>query len=60
MLDVDSTLVTAHSEKELAAATFKHGFGFHPIGVWCDNTHEWLAVTLRPGNAGSNHAGDHH
>jgi hypothetical protein len=59
VLDVDSTLVTAHSEKELAAATFKHGFGFHPIGVWCDNTHEWLAVTLRPGNAGSNHAGDH-
>jgi len=59
VLDADSTLVTAHSEKEQAAATFKHGFGFHPIGVWCDNTHEWLAVTLRPGNAGSNHAGDH-
>jgi Transposase DDE domain group 1 len=59
VLDVDATLVTAHSEKEQAAATFKHGWGFHPIGVWCDNTHELLAVTLRPGNAGSNHAGDH-
>ena len=59
VLDVDATLITAHSVKEQAAATFKHGFGFHPIGVWCDNTHELLAITLRPGNAGSNHAGDH-
>jgi hypothetical protein len=53
VLDVDATLITAHSEKEKAAATFKHGFGFHPIGVWCDNTHELLAIMLRPGNAGS-------
>jgi hypothetical protein len=59
VLDVDATLITAHSEKEQAAATFKHGFGFHPIGVWCDNTHELLAIMLRPGNAGSNHADDH-
>jgi hypothetical protein len=59
VLDVDATLITAHSEKEQAAATFKHGFGFHPIGVWCDNTAELLAIMLRPGNAGSNHAGDH-
>ena len=59
VLDVDATLVTAHSEKEQAKATFKGGFGFHPIGVWCDNTAELLAITLRPGNAGSNHAGDH-
>ena len=28
VLDVDATLVTAHSEKEQAAATFKGGFGF--------------------------------
>ena len=59
VLDADATLVTAHSEKEQAAANSKGGYGFHPIGVWCDNTHEMLAVTLRPGNAGSNHAGDH-
>ena len=59
VLDVDATLIAAHSEKEQAAATFKHGFGFHPIGVWCDNTHELLAIMLRPGNAGSNHAEDH-
>jgi hypothetical protein len=57
--DADATLVTAHSEKEGAAPNFKHGFGFHPIGVWSDNTGELLAITLRPGNAGSNHAGDH-
>jgi hypothetical protein len=59
VLDVDATLVTAHSEKEQAAANFKGGFGFHPLGVWCDNTRELLAIRLRPGNANANHAGDH-
>ena len=59
VLDVDATLVTAHSEKEQAAANFKGGFGFHPLGVWCDNTRELLAITLRAGNANANHAGDH-
>ena len=59
VLDVDATLVTAHSEKENAAATFKRGFGYHPLGVWCDNTQEMLAVKLRAGNAGSNTATDH-
>lgn len=59
VLDVDATLVTAHSEKESAAPNFKGGFGYHPIGVWCDNTTECLAVSLRPGNAGSNTATDH-
>jgi hypothetical protein len=59
VLDVDATLVTVHSEKEEAAATFKGGFGYHPIGVWCDNSQEMLAATLRPGNAGSNTTADH-
>ena len=59
VLDVDATLVTVHSEKEAAAATFKGGFGYHPLGVWCDNTQEMLAAMLRPGNAGSNTAADH-
>jgi hypothetical protein len=31
VIDVDATLVTAHSEKEQAAPTFKRGFGFHPL-----------------------------
>jgi len=51
VLDTDATLVTAHSEKQQAAATFKGGYGFHPIGVWCDNTSEMLAVTPAPENA---------
>jgi hypothetical protein len=59
VLDVDATLVTTHSEKEHAAGTFKGGFGYHPIGVWCDNNTELLAVTLRPGNARANTAADH-
>ena len=59
VLDVDATIVIAHSEKEHAARTFKKTFGYHPIGVWCDNTGELLAATLRPGNAGSNTAADH-
>jgi len=59
VLDVDATLVTVHSEKEAAAATFKGGFGYHPIGVWCDNSQEMLAAMLRPGNAGSNTSADH-
>ncbi|MBB1513685.1 transposase [Tessaracoccus sp. MC1627] len=48
-----------HSEKELAAPTFKRSFGYHPIGVWCDNTGEFLAAALRTGRAGSNTAVDH-
>jgi hypothetical protein len=59
VLDVDATLVTAHSEKEGATSTFKRGFGYHPIGVWCDNTQESLALMLHKGNAGSNTVDDH-
>lgn len=59
VLDVDATIVIAHSEKEKADRTFKKTFGFHPIGVWCDNTTELMACSLRPGNAGSNTTADH-
>jgi len=52
-VQLDATLVTAHSEKESAAATFKGGCGYHPLTAWCDNTGEALATLLRPGNAGS-------
>ena len=58
-LDFDATLVTAHSEKEQAAPTFKRGFGFHPLLVTLDETREALAGELRPGNAGANTAADH-
>ena len=59
VMDVDATIVVAHSEKELASATFKRTFGFHPLGVWCDNTSEFLSAQLRTGKAGSNTAVDH-
>ena len=36
VLDVDSTILIAHSDKEHAAATYKHTYGFHPILVTCD------------------------
>jgi hypothetical protein len=63
VIDVDATLVTAHSEKECAAPTFKRGFGFHPLWAFCDHggqgTGEPLAFLLRAGNAGSNTVVDH-
>jgi Transposase DDE domain group 1 len=58
-IDVDATLITAHSEKERAAGNYKHGYGFHPLGSYADQTREALAMLLRPGNAGSNTAADH-
>jgi hypothetical protein len=59
VLDVDATLVTAHSEKQFAVGTFKDGFGYHPLAVWRDNTRGMLAVALRPGNVGSNTVAEH-
>src|SRR3954452_8019687 len=63
VIDVDATLVTAHSEKEQAAPTFKRGFGFHPLCAFVDHgpegTGEPLAILLRRGNAGSNTVEDH-
>ena len=58
-LDFDATLVRSHSDKQDAAPTHKGGFGFHPLGVWLDETAEPLAAILRPGNAGANDAADH-
>jgi len=59
VIDMDATLITAHSDKNGAAVTFKKGYGFHPLGAWCANTAESLAMLLRPGNAGSNTVADH-
>jgi hypothetical protein len=63
VIDLDATLVTAHSEKEHAAPTFKRGFGFHPLLAFVDHgsagSGEPLHLMLRPGNAGSNTAADH-
>jgi Transposase DDE domain group 1 len=62
IIDLDATLIDAHSDKQGAKPTFKKGFGFHPLGCWLDRgdgTGEALSGILRPGNAGSNTAQDH-
>ena len=59
VIDLDASIVVCHSEKELAAPTFKKTFGYHPMLAFCDNTGEFLAAQLRRGNAGSNTAADH-
>lgn len=62
-LDFDASVVLAHSEKEDAAPTWKHTFGFHPLLCFLDRPEvsggEALAGLLRPGNAGSSTAADH-
>lgn len=63
VIDLDATLVTAHSDKQYAAPTYKRGFGFHPLLAFVDHgtagTGEPVAALLRAGNAGSNTAADH-
>ena len=57
-IDLDATLITAHSEKDQAAGTFKGGYGFAPMLAYGDETGEALAGELRAGNAGANNAAD--
>ncbi len=60
VLDIDGSLHEIHSEnKQETAATYKGGFGFHPMYCFADATGETLAVRLRPGNAGANNIADH-
>src|SRR5215218_699473 len=59
VIDVDASIVECHSEKEAAAPTFKSSFGYHLILAFLDNSGEFLAGMLRPGNAGANTAADH-
>lgn len=58
VLDLDASIVPAHSDKEGAEPNFK-GYGHHPLLMFCDNTEELLVNRLRPGSAGSNTADDH-
>jgi hypothetical protein len=62
-VDIDATIVLAHSEKEKAAPTWKKTFGFHPLAAFADHGAgaggEPLAILLRAGNAGSNTAAEH-
>ena len=57
-IDLDATLLGAHSDKEGAAGNYKGGFGFHPMLAYLDGSEEALAGRLRPGNAGANTAAD--
>ena len=62
-VDIDATIVTAHSEKEKAAPTWKKTFGHHPLTSFADHggagSGEALGFLLRAGNAGSNTASEH-
>jgi hypothetical protein len=62
VIDLDATLIGAHSEKEQATPNFKRGFGFHPMLAFVDHgeggSGEPLAGLLRPGKASANDAAD--
>ena len=62
-VDLDATIVIAHSEKQEAAPTWKKTFGFHPLTAFADHgasgNGEPLAIVLRAGSAGSNTVADH-
>jgi hypothetical protein len=55
VVDIDSTVVAAHSDKQGAQPTFKRTFGFVPMCAFVDHgehgTGETLVVQLRPGKA---------
>jgi hypothetical protein len=63
IVDIDSTLVTAHSDKEGAEATHKMSYGFAPMCAFVDHgqygTGETLALDLRPGKASPLRSADH-
>ena len=62
-VDIDATIVLAHSEKQKASPTWKKTFGFHPLAAFADHGAgaggEALAILLRAGSAGSNTAAEH-
>jgi Transposase DDE domain group 1 len=62
VVDLDATLIGAHSEKEGATPNFERGFGFHPLLAFIEHgaggTGEPLVAMLRPGRANANNAAD--
>jgi hypothetical protein len=63
IVDIDATLVTAHSDKENAEPTHKRGFGFAPMCAFVDHgahgTGETLGIDLRPVKASPWNSADH-
>lgn len=63
IVDIDATLVTAHSDKQGAEPTYKKTFGFSPMCTFVDHgehgTGESLAIDLRPGKASPFDSADH-
>jgi hypothetical protein len=63
LVDIDATLITAHSDKENAAPTHKRGFGFAPMCAFVDHgecgTGETLVAQLRAGSASPWNRQDH-
>jgi len=59
-VDIDATILIAHSDKENATPTYKRTFGHAPLLAYLDHvaggTGEPLAVMLRPGRATANNA----
>jgi hypothetical protein len=59
VIDLDATLVAAHSEKGRAAPTLKRGFGFHPLCAFIDHgpaaIWEPAALLLRAANTAADH-----
>ena len=62
VVDLDATLIGAHSEKERATPNFKRGFGFHPMLAFVDHgeggTGEPLAGCCARAKANANDAAD--
>jgi DDE family transposase len=63
VVDLDATIVCAHSDKQGAAPTWKRTFGFHPLLAFVDHgvdgTGEPLAALLRAGSASASTPADH-
>jgi Transposase DDE domain group 1 len=63
IVDLDATLVGAHSDKQGAEPTWKKTFGFAPMCAFVDHgehgTGEALALDLRPGSASAHDSADH-
>jgi hypothetical protein len=63
IVDIDATLVGAHSDKEGAEPTYKRGFGFHPMCSSIDHgtagTGDTGVINLRPGRASAWDSVDH-